>query len=59
MGKDITNKNFDDLDRSDFTDEEFQNLVDYVKLLFDLNKKYQVVKFENDHTTNEPLDAVK
>lgn len=56
MKKDITQKKFEDLDRSDFTDEEFQNLVDYIKLLLDMNKKSQVVKFDKEPAYREPIE---
>jgi hypothetical protein len=34
------NKKYKDLDKDDFTEEEFQNLVDLIKFLSKMDRKY-------------------
>ena len=39
------NKKFEALYKNDFTEEEFQNLVDLVKFLSKMDKKYNPAKY--------------
>lgn len=41
----ISEKKFEDLCQEDFTEEEFQRLVDFIKFLSDMDKKYNPAKY--------------
>lgn len=39
------NKKFEDLDKDDFTEEEFQNLVNFIKFLSKMDRKYNPASY--------------
>jgi hypothetical protein len=51
-------KKFEDLDKDDFTEEEFQNLVDLIKFLSKKDKKYNSANY-GEVAVKETLDDVK
>ena len=50
-------KKFDDLCKEDFTEEEFQNLVDLIKFLSKMDRKYNPANYGNEEVKEMPNGA--